>query len=202
MNKEKEKSIRKERLSFLTHLIVLTLLVVFLNTGIFGLTSVVGPSMEDTLHNEERLIVDKISYNFTDPSYGDIIVFLKNEKINGFGGRLKIYFGDFSMKFKGENRKNRLIKRVVGLPGDTIDIRSNEVYRNNLKITEKYIKGITYINQYDFPLTVPKDKIFVLGDNRENSNDSRAFGLVDFKSIEGKALMRYWPIKDIKFLND
>jgi signal peptidase I len=97
-------------------------------------------------------------------------------------------------------RENRLIKRVIGVPGDILEIKNGEVFVNYLKINETYIKGITYPYRTEDKITIPEGKVFVMGDNRENSSDSRLFGFVDIESIEGKAAFRYWPFdRFIKF---
>ena len=98
------------------------------------------------------------------------------------------------MKFSGKNRRNRFIKRIIGVPGDEIDIQDAKVYVNDILLDEVYIKGDTIQRIVEYPVIVPKGKLFVMGDNRENSNDSRSFGFVDYNSIEGKALVRFWPL--------
>ncbi|HEX3030596.1 MAG TPA: signal peptidase I, partial [Clostridia bacterium] len=80
--------------------------------------------------------------------------------------------------------------------GDKVDIKNNHVYINNKVQKETYAKGNTYIESIDFPITVPKNKILVMGDNREESFDSRRFGLVSISRVRGKALFRIFPIKD------
>ncbi len=136
-----------------------------------------GSSMSPTLENGERLVVEKVSYRFTEPDYGDIIVF----------------------KFP-YNPQEEFIKRVIALPGDTVEIRQGEVLVNNDPIDEQYIS--------EPPLSsfssreVPEDHYFVLGDNRNNSLDSRdrRVGFVPRELIVGRAVWRYWPITEVEVL--
>jgi signal peptidase I len=89
------------------------------------------------------------------------------------------------------------IKRVIGVPGDKIDIKDGHVYINGEKLDEKYAKGETHKQLLDFPKTVPPNTVFVLGDNRQNSRDSRIIGFIEYDRIKGKAVLRIWPFKDL-----
>ncbi len=132
-------------------------------------TRVEGYSMEPTLYGQQRLVIEKLSYHFHAPQRDDIVVV----HVPGYGQEM-------------------LIKRVIGLPGDTIEVRGGQVFVNNQPLAEPYLRGVTH---GDFPATVvPPETIFVMGDNRDNSNDSRAFGPIAFKDIVGKAWVRYWPL--------
>lgn len=137
-----------------------------------------GESMEDTLHDRERLMVDKISYRFVEPKRGEIIVF----------------------RFPADPRA-RFVKRVIGIPGDTIEIRNRVVYLNGVPLDEPYIKGPTYQDMP--PVTVKPGHVFVMGDNRNNSLDSRfpQVGQVPYELIIGRALFSYWPPSAIKWLS-
>ena len=131
-----------------------------------------------TLKNENRLIVNRFLYRFTEPKKGDIIVFEFSEDKN-------------------------FIKRIIGVPGDEINIDENngDVYLNGEVIEEDYIKEkIRILGNIDYPVKVTEDHYFVMGDNRNNSTDSRKKsvgdnGLVRKKSIRGKAFFRIWPFK-------
>lgn len=136
-----------------------------------------GESMLPTLHNGERLLVDKISYRFIPPARGEIIVF-KNPS----------------------NQKEQFIKRVIGLPGDKVSIALGVVYVNDQPIEEDYILAPARIGFA--PQVVPEDTYFVLGDNRNNSEDSR-FGRVGFlprRLIIGRAVWRYWPLNKLSLI--
>ena len=131
-------------------------------------TIVFGQSMEPNLHDNQRLIIEKISYHIHPPQRGDIIVL-----------RLP------------NRHSDPLIKRVVGLPGETVEVRDGRVYINGQVLDEPYLDQSTYPGMPS--RVVPENEVFVLGDNRGQSNDSRMFGFVPFSDIVGRAWFRYWP---------
>jgi signal peptidase I len=148
------------------------LIVLVVNVFLAQATRVEGQSMEPNLHNNERLIIEKISYRFHPPHRGDIVV------------------------IRMPNRhSDPLIKRVVGLPGETIEIRDGHVYINGQMLNEPYLEQLTYGDTG--PHVIAPGYIFVLGDNRGASNDSRSFGEVTISSIVGHAWFRYWPMNEI-----
>ena len=127
-------------------------------------------SMVPTLKYGDRVLVNKFIYRFTEPQRGDIIVFKSVE-----GG--------------GED----LIKRVVGVPGDEIAVRGGKLFVNGEPQKEPYVNKKYPDRSFYAPTTVPKDHVFAMGDNRANSQDSRVFGPVPEKNIEGEAFLRFWP---------
>ncbi len=131
-------------------------------------TRVYGQSMEPNLHTDQRLVVEKISYRLHSPRRGDVVVLRLPER----GSEL-------------------LIKRVIGLPGDTIEIRDGIVYINGEALDEPYV--IYRSHETMAPRVVPPLTVFVLGDNRSASNDSRSFGPVHRDHIIGRAWLSYWP---------
>jgi signal peptidase I len=136
-----------------------------------------GPSMRPTLQSAERLVVNKFIYRFRAPERGEILVFR--------------YPRDPSRDF---------IKRVIAVPGDTIEIKDGRVYVNSTLMNEPYILSKT---RGDYPLaTVPEGHIFVMGDNRNNSEDSRFadVGFVPYDLIKGKAILVFWPFSHFKAL--
>ncbi|REK76596.1 signal peptidase I [Paenibacillus paeoniae] len=137
---------------------------------VYAQTVVHNISMQNTLVDGQRLIEDKWSYRFTDPKQGDIVI------------------------INGPEHKDRLVKRVVALPGQTVDMKDGFVYVDGKKLEESYAKGQTYPREVSIPLTVPEGHVFVIGDNREHSDDSRSFGPVALNSLEGKAVFRIWPL--------
>ena len=129
-----------------------------------------GPSMRPTLQSAERLVVNKFIYRFRAPERGEILVFR--------------YPKDPSRDF---------IKRVIAVPGDTIEIKDGRVFVNQQLMKEPYILSKT---RGDYPLTtIPEGHIFVMGDNRNNSEDSRFadVGFVPYELVKGKAMMVFWP---------
>ena len=131
-------------------------------------TQVLGQSMEPTLHSAQRVVVEKVTYRFLHgPRHGDIIV----------------------IDLPGQTEM--LIKRVVGLPGETLEVREGQTYVDSQKLEEPWI---VHTSGRDYgPLTVPPLHVFVLGDNRGFSNDSRSFGPVLLSNVIGRAWIRYWP---------
>lgn len=153
----------------------LTLLVccgLMLTTLYYGIGSVVvrGISMEDSIHDGDKFITNEFAYKLRAPQYNDIVI-LDAETIPGH----ELY-----------------IKRVVGLPGDELMIRNNELYRNGEKITEPYIKE--KMNERDFTTIVPPNHIYVMGDNRNHSSDSRVFDAIDYEEeVKATVLFRLKP---------
>lgn len=146
-------------------------------------TEVEGASMENTLHNGDNLIVDKLSYRFHDPERFDIIVFPFQFQDNTY-----------------------YIKRIIGLPGETVQIRDDgSIYINGEKLEENYgmevIKPET-IGRAAEPIELGDDEYFVMGDNRNNSSDSRTdmVGNIKRENIIGKAWLRIWPVSDFGVL--
>ena len=132
-------------------------------------------SMVPTLQKYDKLIVDKLSYHFTNPQRGDIVVFSPTENIQK----------------ENPNLKDAFIKRIIGLPGDKIEVKGERVYVNDRPLQEKYIEAPA---QYQFgPVTVPANSYLVLGDNRNNSYDSHFWGFVPHDNIIGRAVVRFWP---------
>jgi signal peptidase I len=129
--------------------------------------------MQPTLEINDRLIIDKVTYRFDDPKRGDIVVFSPPPIL------------------QEQDVRDDLIKRIIGLPGDDVAVENGKVFVNGEVLDETYLKdGI----DYEFgPVTVPPDQYLVLGDNRNNSFDSHAWGFVPSENIIGRALVRYWP---------
>jgi signal peptidase I len=134
-------------------------------------------SMLPTLQINDRLIIDKISYNFRNPDRGDIVVFSPTEAL------------------KQQNFKDAFIKRVIGLPGEKVEVKGERVYINDKPLAENYIDEKP---NYNFgPVTVPSNQYLVLGDNRNNSYDSHYWGFVPREKIIGRAVVRFWPLNRI-----
>ena len=174
---EKERSTAEEIKDWVVSIVVAVALAMFIRTFIVELYVVDGPSMRPTLESEERLVVNKFIYRFRPPEKGEVLVFQ--------------YPRDPSRDF---------IKRVIATPGDTVEIREGRVLVNDQILTEDYILEKT---RSEYPKsTVPEGRIFVMGDNRNNSEDSRFadVGFVPYDLIKGKAMLVFWPISQYKTL--
>ncbi|MBV8162309.1 MAG: signal peptidase I [Acidimicrobiia bacterium] len=137
-------------------------------------------SMNPTLVQRDRVLVNKLSYHFHDVHRGDIVVFSRPP---------------------GENdpQIKDLIKRVIGLPGDTIEGRDGQILINGRVLHEPYTATNSPMSDFS-PRTVPAGHYFVMGDNRGNSKDSRVFGPISKSLIVGRAFIRVWPISKIALL--
>lgn len=139
-------------------------------------------SMEPTLEINDRLIIEKISYRFQEPQRGDVVVFKPTARLIE------------------QNYKEAFIKRIIGLPGDKIEVKGGRVYVDDRPLQEKYIAEEP---QYDYgPVTVPEDSYLVLGDNRNNSYDSHSWGFVPRQKLIGKAFVRFWPLNRVGSLDE
>ena len=149
--------------------LLLTFFIFWLVNGLVGRYRIDGNSMNPTLLNGEYLLISNFAYQLDDPQRGDIIV------------------------FRHPQSEMNLIKRVIGLPGDTVAIQNGIVSVNGVVIDEPYIQAApTYSSSW----VVPDGQYFVLGDNRNNSSDSHAWGFLPIDHILGKALVVYWPPSD------
>ena len=176
-------------------------LIAFLvNSKAYAKAEVKHSSMENTLFEGQQVIEDEISYNFSNPKRGDIIIFLLNENKGTLLNDLNRYIDTIVANFKhteASEKHERLVKRVIGVEGDRINIKDGSVYVNDKKLDEPYVKGVTYPNDMDTPVTVGKNELFVMGDNREVSIDSREFGFVKLNQVEGKVIYRIYPFNHI-----
>lgn len=191
--------------SWVLSILIAFIIVVFFNSEVFAKVRVQQSSMENTLFSNQQLIVDKLSYKSEEPKRGDIIIFLENDEKGTIADEALRIIEDiasiFSHNKKYDGKGNRLVKRVIGVAGDEIDIKNGFVYINGNKIEEPYVKGETETGEFKLPIIVGENKLFVLGDNRMVSKDSRKFGLIDIKQVEGKAIYRVYPFNSFGKIN-
>ena len=177
-------NIAKEILDLIVYFIVLVLIFLLLQYFVGQHIEVNGSSMENTLSNGDHLILEKVSYRFNDPERFDIVV-----------------FRPFDTK---EQKNTFFIKRIIGLPGETVQIIDGQIYINGEVSEEDY--GNDVIRNPGIAsskITLDDDEYFLLGDNRNNSSDSRfsEVGPVKREAIIGRAWMRIWPLNKIGILN-
>lgn len=171
---KKQKSFLRDLLEVIVASLVLFLL---LNNYVADAREIPSGSMLPTIKIGDRLMVEKVTLHFTDIKRGDIVVFSPPPDINV---------------------KDDLIKRVIGIPGDEVKIRNGVVFVNNKPLEESYIAEKP---RQDFgPIKVAPGNYFMMGDNRNNSYDSRFWGTVSRDKIEGKAVFIFYPFKDISLL--
>jgi signal peptidase I len=179
-------------------LIVALLIKTFLIQAFF----IPSSSMVPTLHIDDRVLVNKLSYKLHDVHRGDIVVF---ERPAHEGATITTEGGNGARE---EDDVKDLIKRVIGLPGDEVVIKENAVWINGERLDESYLPpGTTTTNRGDWqdctdqqPCEIPDDSVWVMGDNRGSSADSRYFGPVEENDIVGRAFLRIWPLGDFGFL--
>ncbi len=179
MGKNKKTSVGRELLGWLVYLGIIVVLTWLIVTFVGMRTRVVGSSMETTLSNGDNLIVDKLSYRLKDPERFDIVVFPHTED---------------------DGEETHYIKRIIGMPGDTVQIIDGRVYINDEELTSDVYgleaMGELYPGDLGYEsLTLGDDEYFVLGDNRNNSSDSRnpKVGVLKKEILTGKAWIRIYP---------
>lgn len=159
--------------------IIIAAAIAFIIKGfLIDIIQVSGTSMLPNLSDRDRLLIEKVSLYTHNYERGEIIIFKPNDET-----------------------KDIYIKRIIGLPGDRVEIKNGEVYVNSEKLDEKYLKSGMYTaaeqNQYN-NLTVPENCLYVLGDNRTVSEDSRYIGPIPIENIRGHAVLRVYPFNDFK----
>lgn len=173
---EENKDEKDEMMEWIKSLAFAIIIAIIIKSFLIDSTRIDGLSMYPTLKNNDRLLVNKISTYFREPSRGEIIVFHAPDSDKDY------------------------IKRIIGIPGDLIEIQYGKVYVNGNLLTEDYIeKGVRTFTDESSVWEVPAEQYFVLGDNREpgQSKDSRYFGTIDRKSITSYAMIRYYPFNKI-----
>ena len=164
-------SLRKEIRVWTRDLLIAIGLALVIIVFLYQPVKVEGTSMAPLLSDQERIFINKFVYRFEPIQRGDVVVF-----------------------WYPLDRTKSFIKRVVGLPGETVEIRQGAVYVNGKVVPEPYVPP-QYEDLSDFgPVRVPRDSYFVMGDHRVSSNDSRVFGPVASRFIYGRAVFAYWPV--------
>jgi len=154
--------------------VVAVFLALFIRTFVAEARYIPSGSMLPTLQIDDRLVVEKLTYDFSQPDHGQIIVFTPP---------------------KATNIDQAFIKRVVGLPGDTVEVKDGKVLLNGKPLSEEYI--LEPPNYTMPPRTVPAGSYFVMGDNRNNSYDSHMWGFLPRENVIGRAFFRFWPLNRI-----
>ena len=182
MSNKKEKSVLRGVLSWVLYIAAVVVLSFLCVTFIGQRTKVIGQSMFPSLYDGDQLIVDKISYRFREPKRFDVVVF----------------------PYRYEENK-RFIKRIIGLPGETVQIKDGEVYIDGQKLEDPFSGGTGGMNDpgiAEDPVKLGDDEYFVLGDNRNNSKDSRFtdVGPLHKDDLIGRAWVRIYPFSEFGFV--
>ena len=185
----------------LVETLVLTLLIFFAVRTVVQSFRVDGPSMQPTLHTNQLVMVNKAVYWRADS--GSLPAVAATSERSGFGD--EFYFhppnrGDVIVFRAPLDPTRDYIKRVIGLPGDLIEIRDGKVFVNGKQGPETYISPNVFTETNGVTgnrMRVPEDSLFVLGDNRPQSSDSRDWGVVPLDNVVGKAMLVYWPLDEI-----
>lgn len=165
---------KKEAREWIISIIIAAAIAFIIKSFIFDIIQVSGTSMVPTLHDRDRVAVEKISLYTHNIKRGQIVIL-----------------------DSGDKNHDIYIKRIVGLPKDILEIKSGDVYLNGKKLKESYLKPGTYTDN-DMKIVVPDDSVFVLGDNREVSEDSRFIGPIPIKNLKGHAIFRIYPFNAMK----
>src|ERR1700722_5712001 len=177
-SRERAPQLRRELRGWTRDLAVALGLALVIIIFLYQPVKVEGTSMNPLLSDQERIFINKFIYHFEPIDRGDVVVF-----------------------WYPLDRSKSFIKRIVGLPGEAVEIRAGRVYVNNKELADQfvppsYIDGSTY-----GPVQIGQDEYFVMGDHRDSSNDSRVFGPVPRQYIYGKAVFAYWPVDHFGSLN-
>ena len=178
MSSQENEAPSKAWRSLRENLILITIALVlafFIRTFIAEPRYIPSDSMLPTLETGDRLVNEKISYRFTSPKFGDIVVFQPPPELQS----------------RGYSQDQAFIKRIIGTPGDTVKIDDGKVYLNGNILQEDYIKEPP-LQAFQL-VRVPQNQYFMMGDNRNDSNDSRYWGFLPKKNMIGKAIFRFWP---------
>lgn len=185
--------------------VIAFVIALLLKTFVLQAFYIPSASMETTLRIGDRVLVEKLSYRLGDPDRGDVVVFEKD-----LGGALPVeeeepsVLGRVGDAFKGlfgfpTGTQQDFIKRVIAVGGDSVEGRDGVVFVNNREIDEPYLDPGVETSSFG-PVEVPEGTIFVMGDNRNNSDDSRNFGPVPVDTVVGRGFLLIWPPQDFDTL--
>lgn len=157
----------KDSIWYISFTIVILIVMVY----VISIQQVIGPSMNPSYQNKDVVLINKLGYRFGSIKRGDVVIFNKSDSI--------------------------YIKRIIGLPNDKVAYNNNQVYINDKLLSEPYLPKTIHgtNNKSIFYKKIPKNHYFVMGDNRDNSQDSRNFGLVSKTEIYGSILFKIWPLQ-------
>ena len=176
VSRAKQRSSTRNLLEWVAVIVGAVLVALLIKTFVVQAFRIPSESMVPTLEIGDRVLVNKLSYDAHGLNRGDVVVF---ERPPGLPS--------------GPDDPKDLIKRVIGLPGDTVVAKDGSIYIDDQRLDEPYLPENIATYNLDVPVTIPEGEVWVMGDNRTNSEDSRVFGPIDADSIVGRAFMIMWP---------
>jgi signal peptidase I len=190
-----------------TELLLLVLLAalvaILINTFVAQAFYIPSASMVPQLQVSDRVVVSKLSYRLHAPRRGDVVVFsappAEQQPAGTSGNPVGRAVQRVGRAFGVAESQTELIKRVIGLPGETVEGRNGRVYIDGRSLKEPYLPPGTATSSFG-PVLVPPNHLWVMGDNRSNSSDSRVFGTIDRSTVVGRAIWRVWPLGHVSFL--
>ena len=208
----------KEVFEWLVCILIALIIVALIKTFVGFPTVVSGESMDSTLQNGQRLWISRIGIKINKyPNRGDIITFEAPDSGHLYQSKVEADLNYPVAKYNEKKKniaqkaisaisifgKTDFVKRVIGLPGDHVQIKDGAVFVNGQKLDEPYLNPGTVTDSHGgmfIDIVVPDGYVYVLGDNRNNSTDSRMFGCIPTNKIEGRAVWRFWPLNKWKVL--
>lgn len=197
VKQEKKKTLLREILGWTQAIAVAIIVALLINAFVFERAYVVGSSMNPTLKDKESLFEYKLGYLFGDPQRGDIVVF-EYQKAKGIYSKYLPFFDPTEQDY---------IKRVIAVAGESIEFKDGSVYINGRKLIEPYTQGLTEplstesgVFPLIYPYKVKPGEVFCLGDNRQESKDSRIIGPVQISTIRGRAMAVLIPLDKFRIL--
>ncbi len=179
------------------------LIAIVINTFVAQAFYIPSVSMVPQLHVNDRVVVSKLAYRLHSPRRGDIVVFSAPPSEQGVvrpsGNAAAGALRRIGRVLGVAESKTDLIKRVIGRPGEVVEGRNSHIYIDGRRLEEPYLPAGTVTSDFG-PVTVPAQNLWVMGDNRTNSSDSRVFGPIPRSTVVGRAIWRLWPVNHLSFL--
>lgn len=201
-HKSRFNTVIKEIISWIGTIGVSFIIALFIIGNIGSMRIVSGASMEPSFYDRDKVVLDRVGYKLKDIETGDVVVLNPQREKSGIIYNMYDEFGslikniNFKFNLSDEADQDNMIKRVVAIEGDIVDFIDGELYVNDQRETRVTKQGETFeiFDYVKYPLEIGENQYFVLGDNRENSLDSRVLGIIDEFEIKGRVIYRFLPL--------